>query len=111
MSHRPALLHLAGVFGLTDFERDLVLLCLGAEVGHQVLPSGSEVTVGRALEFLPGSHWSAFDPGRALRHWEIVRLDTSALLASAGLRLDPDITAYLLGFTRFPGASGVFAPG
>ena len=110
MSHRPALLHLAGDFGLTDFERDLVLLCLGAEVGHQVLPSGSEVTVGRALEFLPGSHWSAFDPGGALRHWEIVRLDTCALLASAGLRLDPDVTAYLLGFTRFPGASGVFAP-
>ena len=87
-----------------------MLLCLGAEVGHQVLPPGSGVTVGWALEVLPGSHWSAFDPGGVLRHWEIVWLDSSAPLAEAGVRLDPDVTAYLLGFTGFPGASDVFAP-
>jgi ATPase family associated with various cellular activities (AAA) len=110
MSRRPALLHLAGIFGLTDFERDLVLLCLGAEVGDQVLPPGSVVTVGRALEILAGAHWSAFDPGGTLRYWEIIRVDAAALLASAGLRLDPDVTAYLLGFTGFSGASDVFAP-
>ena len=110
MSRRPALLHLADVFALTDFERDLVLLCLGAEVGHQVLPPGSGVTAGQALELLPHSHWSAFDPGGVLRHWEIVRVDTSALLADAAVRLDPDVTAYLLGFPGFPGAFDVFAP-
>jgi hypothetical protein len=110
LSHRPALLHLAGVFGLTDFERDLVLLCLGTEIGHQVLPPESEVTVAGTLEALPGAHWSAFDPGGALRHWEIIRVDASAPLASAGLRLDPDITAYLLGFPGLPGVFDLFAP-
>ncbi len=110
MSHRPALLHLADVFGLTDFERDLVLLCLDAEVGHQVLPPGSVVTVSWALQVLPGPHWSAFDPGGVLRHWEIIRLNASAPLADAMVRLDPDVTAYLLGFTGFPGASEVITP-
>ena len=110
MNHRPALLHLAEVFGLTDFERDLVLLCLGAEVDHGVVPPGSRVTVGWALDVLPGAHWSAFDPGGVLRRWEIVELDASALLASAGLRLDPDVTGYLLGFIGFPDVSGLFIP-
>ena len=109
MSRRAVLLHLADVFGLTDFERDLVLLCLGAEVGHPVVPPGSRVTAGWALGVLPGSHWSVFDPGQVLRHWDIVQLDPAAPLVGGGLRLDPDIAAYLLGFTGFPSGCDAFA--
>jgi hypothetical protein len=62
-----ALDDLAAAFGLTPFERDVVLLCAGVELDAGVASDcerahGSQrsyPTFGLALAALPGAHWSA----------------------------------------------------
>src|SRR5690606_39077887 len=55
-------------FGLTSFERDLILLCAGMELDPAVtaawqqatgIPGAVLPTFGVALEVLPSAHWSA----------------------------------------------------
>jgi ATPase family associated with various cellular activities (AAA) len=108
MTRPPSLTRLVEVFGLSDFERELVLLCLSQEMDAGVGPGGVGVTVAWAMESLPGAHWSAFDPTAMLRRWQMISLDASVPFATAGLRLDADVLAFLLGSTSFPFQGGYF---
>jgi SpoVK/Ycf46/Vps4 family AAA+-type ATPase len=101
MSHPPALDVLCQTFGLTEFERALVVLCAGAELDGN-FPSAP--TFGLALAALPAAHWSALLPSAPLRLWHLVELGAggspSAPITTRPLRIDERILHYLTGLTH-----------
>ena len=97
---------LATSFGLSPFERDLLLVCAGVEMdaelaqlcGHaQGHLQRTHVTFGLALSRLEASHWSALTPVGPLRRWRLLEVDDSAGLAGGRLRIDERILHYLAG--------------
>jgi hypothetical protein len=98
MSHMPAIDSLARAFALDPFERDLVLRCFAAEVDPRFRIDPRPLTVGSAMETLPGAHWSALDVSAPLRSWGIVELEGGTPLGEAQLRLAHDVVRLLLGF-------------
>jgi hypothetical protein len=100
-----ALDQLTGLFGLTPFERDVLVLLTGhalqARFAHACgaasgEPAGAPVTFGLALAVLADPHWSALGWTCPLRYWPLVSIDPGDLL-HAPARLDESILAYLLG--------------
>ena len=92
----PAALEtLAAGFGLSAFERDLILLCAGPEL-DSAFPVRTP-TFGLALSTLPGAHWTALAPAGPLRRWRLVEVGTGETLAAAQLRLDERVLHYLAG--------------
>src|SRR3989442_1457498 len=78
-----ALERLCAAFGLSPFERDILLLCAGIELDStfstacaaaQGDPRKNLPTFGLALAALPDPHWSALSPGAPLRHWRLIEL-------------------------------------
>jgi hypothetical protein len=74
---------LCAAFNLTEFERDVLLFCAGAEFdgGFGALcarahrnPAMSYPTFGLALAALKEPHWSALSPEGTLRRWRLVEL-------------------------------------
>jgi len=93
-------------FHLSDFERDILVLCAGAEVDGsfaqlcaeiQKDPRATSPTFGLALSALPAPHWSALSPCSSLRFWRMVEVGTGSILTAAPLRIDERILHYLLG--------------
>src|SRR5262249_61039762 len=80
----PALAALVALFGLSAFERDVVLLCAGVELDARFAaavaaaqgapPERQEPTFALALAVLPGAHWSALTPAAPLRAWRPLEL-------------------------------------
>ena len=86
-------------FGLSGFERDILLLCAGWELDdtfHELCPAGHP-TFGLALAALPDAHWSALSPDGPLRRWRLVEPAAGAGLASAELRIDERVLHHLTG--------------
>jgi hypothetical protein len=109
MTHAPALVTLANVFELDPFERDVVLLCAAAELDQRFQTRQPPVTIGHALDSLPGAHWGALDAAAPLRRWGIVEVEADAPLTSASLGLAEDVVRYLLGFDPRAGGGEVFS--
>lgn len=93
-------------FGLTVFERDLVLLAAAQELepttGARCAaasgdPERAHPTFSLALAALDEPHWSALPPVSPLRRWRIVELDDTSRLTTSRLRLDERILHFLLG--------------
>ena len=72
---------LCTLFGLSPFERDVLLLCAGIELESRFAEACAAVhgteqccypTFALALATLPEPHWSALAPGRPLRRWRLV---------------------------------------
>lgn len=106
MLRPPALLSLASAFGLSDFERDLLLLCAGLELdadfAQAVRRAGdagavAQPTFGMALALLPGAHWSALAPSTPLRRWRLVELAPGGLLSQTPLRAAERVVHFLAG--------------
>ena len=93
--------HLSAVFGLSGFERSLLLLCAGIEMDSRLAASiaaaGRTLSFGLALGALPDAHWSALTPARPLRRWRLIEIDTAPALTSATLRIDERVLHYLAG--------------
>jgi hypothetical protein len=123
---RSALDQVAEGFGLTGFERSVLLLAAGPELvaaaaDELVAASGSpRASFGLSLSLLPDAHWSALTPPGPLRRWGLVRLvdptsptrspllpDERVLhhLTGAGY-LDPEVAAV----SRPVSASGALPP-
>ena len=98
---------LAAIFGLSDFEADILLLCAGfaiderfpaacaglaAQAAGAPLPSPS---FGMAARILPSPHWSVLSRQRPLRYWELIEVGAGPLM-HASLTLDERILQYLL---------------
>ena len=97
---------LTGVFGLSPFERDVLLLCAGVEMDGELAkrcgeaqghPQRPYATFGLALAALEDPHWSALAPINPLRRWRLIEVDDSVGLAAGRLRIDERILHYLAG--------------
>ena len=97
---------LTHLFGLSGFERDVLLLCAGVEMDAELARCCADaqgalnrpfVSFGLALAALDEPHWSALTPVAALRRWRIVELDDGAGLSIARLRVDERVLHYLAG--------------
>jgi hypothetical protein len=104
MSPPPALEVLVARFGLSAFERDLLVLCAGVELDADFAAlcrdgNRSGVTFSLALAALPEAHWSAITPTGPLRHWKMIEVRPSDVLVTAPLRIDERILHYLAGVT------------
>ncbi|HMZ56762.1 MAG TPA: ATP-binding protein, partial [Nitrospira sp.] len=99
---------LSELFGLSAFERDLLLLVAGVEMdaelgrvcaaalGQSPAPR-LQATFGLALAALDHSHWSALAPMAPLRRWRLLEVDDSAGLVNGRLRIDERVLHYLAG--------------
>jgi len=93
----PAVDQLAELFGLSAFERDIVLLAAGIEMDSVLATACPRLTFGVALGLLADPHWDALTTSRPLRRFNLVRLDANRGLIDAGLRIDERILHYLAG--------------
>lgn len=97
----PAALEtLCAVFGLSSFERDVLLLCAGLELDTQftsLLAPRATPSFGVALAVLPEAHWSALTAAAPLRRWRLLEVGSGAGLTQAPLRIDEPILHYLTG--------------
>jgi hypothetical protein len=104
----PALEIVTRAFGLSPFERDVLLLCAGAELDPEVAalcgvahgdPARSHATFGLALTIFPDAHWSALTPAAPLRRWRLVEPSPEPQLTTARLRIDERVMHYLVGIS------------
>jgi hypothetical protein len=101
-----ALDRLTQLFGLSDFERDLLLLAAGVEMDAELAAlcataagnaDRSHASFGLALAALPDPHWSALTPVRPLRRWRLVEPVDDSALSTSRLRIDERVLHYLAG--------------
>ncbi|HEX9372855.1 MAG TPA: ATP-binding protein, partial [Roseiflexaceae bacterium] len=97
---------LCAIFGLSPFERDIVLLCAGVELEGDFAalcaaahgdPQRNYPSFGLALAALPGAYWAALSPEAPLRRWQIVQVEAGRALSRSPLLLDERILHYLTG--------------
>jgi len=100
ISTPPALETLCALFGLSPFERDVLLLCAGVELDSQfldLLAPQAAPTFSLALARLPEAHWSALPSDTPLRRWRLVEIGSGPGLTHSPLRIDEPILHYLTG--------------
>jgi hypothetical protein len=102
----PAIERLAKVFGLSPFERDIVLLAAGVEMDSRLAHHVSEslgrenrgaISFALALAVLPDPHWGALAPTAPLRRFRLVEIESERGVTTAPLRIDERILHYLAG--------------
>jgi hypothetical protein len=92
----PAIDRLCSICNLTQFERDLLLLCAGVEM-DSALAGRAPITFGLALGALGEPHWSALTPARPLRGLQLLRMDAAAALTAAPLKIDERVLHFVAG--------------
>ena len=115
MPASPALTTLCAAFGLSPFERDVLLLCAGVDLDsvfadlcataqgyagnekQSASASAAYPTFSLMLSVLPHAHWDALTPVAPLRRWQLIRVDAGSTLTSSPLRIDERILHYLVG--------------
>ncbi|MER5491457.1 AAA family ATPase [Streptomyces sp. NPDC002490] len=107
---------LVACFGLTPFERDLLVLCAAMELGPTAAArcaaaSGREFpTFSLALAALAEPHWSALTPDAPLRRYRLVEVADDGVLTTARLRIDERVLHFLLGVPQIePQVQGLVA--
>ncbi|MEU1784609.1 AAA family ATPase [Streptomyces sparsogenes] len=97
---------LVACFGLSAFEREIVLLTAAAELDPTTAarcaaasgdPARTYPTFALALAALAEPHWSALTPVAPLRRWRLVELEDETRLTTTRLRLDERILHFLAG--------------
>jgi hypothetical protein len=91
----PGLDAIGEAFGLSPFERDVLLLAAGREL-DAAFPAQTP-TFGLALSALAEPHWSALAPAAPLRRWRLVELEPGDTLAARVLRVDERVLHHLTG--------------
>ncbi|MEH2273103.1 MAG: ATP-binding protein [Nostoc sp.] len=108
MNPLPALILLSQKLGLSDFEQEILLLCVAMELdpgmarlcakaqdnAHQPYP-----TFALALSLFEQPAWDALSWERPLRYWRLIEIHQSGVqpLTSSGLRVDERILNYIKG--------------
>lgn len=97
---------LCELFGLSPFERDVLLLCAGIELDSEFAPLCAAAqgdpqrnypTFSLALAALPDAYWSALSPDAPLRHWHLIEIESGRTLAYSPLRIAERVLHYLVG--------------
>jgi hypothetical protein len=106
LTEPAAIDQLADTFGLSPFERDVLLLCAGVEMDAALAaccaaaggtPVRPYATFGLALGALAEPHWSAITPVRPLRLWRLLDVKDDQALVSSRLSIDERVLHYLAG--------------
>ncbi|MEB3356331.1 MAG: ATP-binding protein [Synechococcales bacterium] len=106
LSTPPALIQLSTLFGLSEFEREVLLLCTGTELDSaftlllaliQGDPQRNYPTLGLALSYLANPYWSALTPDAPLRYWQLIEIGAGRSLTASPLRIDERVLAFLFG--------------
>lgn len=106
MSETPALDRTIDAFGLSTFERDVLLLALAPEVDAGFLElvakarnerKASRPTLGVAMSYLDDPDWAALAPDAPLRRWGLVDLQPGPSLAQRALVCPERVLHHLLG--------------
>lgn len=93
-------------FGLSEFERDLLVLCAGVELDPACGLLCAEAqgdsrrtypTFNLALASLRSPHWSALTPAGALRRWKLLEVTPGSSLTSSPLRIEERVLHALTG--------------
>ncbi len=102
-----ALALLCEAFGLSPFERDVLLLCAGVEMDARLAalcaaangdPQRFSPTFSLALAVLPEPHWDALTPAAPLRRGRLIEVGgNSASLMLSPLRIEERILHFLAG--------------
>src|SRR6266540_2188764 len=101
----PAVDRVARLFGLSAFERQVLLLAAAVELDGDVAALAATVqnsgdprpTFGLALAALPNPHWDAVAPDAPLRRWRLLEPGPGPTLASRALRIDERVLHYVTG--------------
>jgi hypothetical protein len=102
----PLLNALCATFGLSEFERRIVLLCAGVELDGTFAERCSAVpgsggnpwpSFGLALAAFPNPHWDALGPRAPLRHWRLIDIVGNGALVSNRLQIDEGVLFFLTG--------------
>ena len=102
----PAIEQLCQLFGLSTFERSIILLCVAVELredlpillaNHFVTESPINPTFSLALKSFSDAHWSALTPESPLRYWHLIELGMSSSLMQTPLRISERILHFLVG--------------
>jgi hypothetical protein len=105
----PALETLCQLFGLSSFERAVLLMCAGIELDCKFAgvcanangdPRRDYPTFSLALGALPQAHWSALTPEAPLRRWRLIELLGVSDLTRSRLRIDERVLHFLTGVTH-----------
>jgi SpoVK/Ycf46/Vps4 family AAA+-type ATPase len=90
------------LFGLSQFELDILLLCTGSAIDSRFTSANADgaqlspPTFGLAAASLENPHWSATGRMRPLRYWRLIEVGTGPLM-QAPLSIDERILQFLLG--------------
>ena len=104
----PALEVLVRSFGLSGFERAILVLCAGIELDSSLATlcsaaQGSSArtypTFSLGLAALPNPHWSALSPAAPLRRWRLIEIgaQTGNSLTTSQLSIDERVLHFLTG--------------
>ncbi len=102
----PALEALCKLFGLSAFERAVLLMCAGMELDSKFAamyaktngdPRRDYPTFSLALAALPDAHWNALTPEAPLRRWRLIELQLGSDLTQSRLRIDERVLHFLTG--------------
>lgn len=102
----PALINLSRKFGLSNFERDLMFLCVAMEFDTSIPQLCAKAqgdlsrpypTFALAMALFDGAAWDALSPERPLRYWRLIEIDRTVErpLISCPLRADERILNYI----------------
>jgi ATP-dependent 26S proteasome regulatory subunit len=106
MSAPSALEQICTIFQLTEFERNVLLLCAAMEcdsslgslcgqaLGNIQVPYP---TIILTMKILPGANWNAWTADAPLRHWQLIQINGGMTHTQSQLRIDERIFHYLLG--------------
>ncbi|HEV7887080.1 MAG TPA: hypothetical protein VGO92_05940, partial [Acidimicrobiales bacterium] len=103
----PAHVELARRLGLSDFERDVLLLAVGAELDPRIGPlcgraqpghAGAFPTFALALRLFDQPTWDALGPHGLLRRLQLVTVDAEPGVVNGRLRADERVVNFVKGF-------------
>jgi vesicle-fusing ATPase len=114
----PALADVAARTGMSEFERDVLLLAAAVQLDGQIaalvgrLHGDGDVrpTFGLAMAVLPQPHWDALAPDRPLRRWRLVELAPAPTLVNRPMTIDEHVLHLLTGVTDGCGTQALADP-
>ncbi len=110
LSHPSALETVCAAFGLSPFERELLLLCAGMELegrfraicaSAQDDPSLQYPTFSLAMAAFPDPHWGAIAPNAPLRRWKLIEVQSADSPVTGPLHIDESVLHYLVGLPYY----------
>ncbi len=97
---------LCDLFGLSHFERNIILLCLGIEIDAAMgnlcakwhnNNAYNYPSFQLALELFENASWDSLLPQSPLRRWNLIEFDTSYTLINKPIKIAESVLYYLLG--------------